>query len=135
MLQCVGGGQACVGGVAKQPEICNGADDNCNGITDTDTPGLFATCSANGVINAGACKATFICVPTLPGDVYFNSALNFTDVVSAVGEKGIHIPVGKSGTVEVDLDALAADCSQCFTSTVGMARLIDAAKLSRVRTA
>jgi MYXO-CTERM domain-containing protein len=65
-LACQSGGQVCVGGQAKSVEICDGIDNDCNGKID-DVPGLGSTCAANGVINAGACKATFICVVGSPG--------------------------------------------------------------------
>ncbi len=64
--QCVMGGEECVGGVAKSPEICDGIDNDCNGVTD-DVPGLNSTCTANGANNQGSCKAVFICVVGTPG--------------------------------------------------------------------
>jgi MYXO-CTERM domain-containing protein len=64
--QCVAGGQQCVGGVTKSPETCDGVDNDCNGKVD-DVPGLGSTCTANGVLNGGACHAAFICVVGSPG--------------------------------------------------------------------
>jgi MYXO-CTERM domain-containing protein len=52
-LECDKGKRVCFGGVAKSPEVCNGLDDDCNGIPDdlplagTDcTGGLFSPCLA-----------------------------------------------------------------------------------------
>ena len=57
---CQNGGRACVGGVARSPELCNGIDDDCNGIVD-DVPGLGLACSGVGVITIGPCTAAYAC--------------------------------------------------------------------------
>jgi hypothetical protein len=55
--------QQCVGGVAQSPEVCNGVDDNCDGKVDN-VLGVGSTCTANGKLNAGACKSTLQCPTT-----------------------------------------------------------------------
>jgi MYXO-CTERM domain-containing protein len=52
--------RACVGGVAQAPELCNGIDDNCNGVVD-DVPGIGLPCSDPSVIIRGPCTAAFAC--------------------------------------------------------------------------
>jgi Putative metal-binding motif len=62
MLICQAAGQVCTGGTFQTPEVCNGIDDDCDGVTDgMDIPGIGTICTANGALNAGACKATFVC--------------------------------------------------------------------------
>jgi hypothetical protein len=58
--QCVGGmlDAVCVGQVSATVELCNGKDDDCNGMTD-DVPGVGVECSvpnAKGICTAGTRK-------------------------------------------------------------------------------
>jgi hypothetical protein len=60
--------------------------------------------------NLSASKSHDPCVPLLPGEVYFNSAPAFKDTLAldagggqTISVKGIHIPAGQSGVLEVDL--------------------------------
>lgn len=63
VTQCINGTPKCVQSVGPKPEICNGIDDNCNGLIDdnlTDS-GLPCTPSGNDPTQ-GECKAgTFTC--------------------------------------------------------------------------
>jgi hypothetical protein len=60
-LSCSLGQRVCSGAVQKQPETCNGADDDCNGVID-DVPGEGANCNGNGFTNQGPCLARYECV-------------------------------------------------------------------------
>ncbi len=67
-LTCAGGGKICEGGVNPDPEICNGLDDNCDGMVDNSLfapgpcppPGLPAGSPAVGECRPGmnVCAAT-----------------------------------------------------------------------------
>ncbi len=57
---CVGGAIVCQGGVGPGPELCNGLDDNCNGVVDDNPTDVGQTC---GTSNVGQCKfGQTICV-------------------------------------------------------------------------
>jgi hypothetical protein len=56
------GGLTCTQVIGPSPEVCNGLDDNCNGMTDEGNPGGGAACGQNcpgGTVAGcvGACKA------------------------------------------------------------------------------
>jgi hypothetical protein len=51
-FHCVGGGLVCQGGIAGGPELCNGLDDNCNGVPDDSPADVGLPCGAS---NVGAC--------------------------------------------------------------------------------
>ena len=55
MMECSGGGLACIGGQGPLPETCNGIDDDCNGKVD-DLPNVGQGCLA-----ANGCPGTFQC--------------------------------------------------------------------------
>ncbi|MEM9187558.1 MAG: MopE-related protein [Myxococcota bacterium] len=65
---CVGGMLACTGGVSPGMELCNGLDDDCNGVVDDGIPPLGAC----GASSTGECSlGTLVCVggtPTCVGD-------------------------------------------------------------------
>lgn len=48
--QCQNGQLVCVGNVDPQPEICNGQDDNCNGVADDNTVDSGAACGQSGIM-------------------------------------------------------------------------------------
>ncbi|HHH28785.1 MAG TPA: VWA domain-containing protein, partial [Polyangiaceae bacterium] len=53
-LECMGGTLVCRGGTGPDPsELCNGLDDNCNGVTDEGNPGGGARC---GTTDVGVCE-------------------------------------------------------------------------------
>ncbi|MBX3250020.1 MAG: SUMF1/EgtB/PvdO family nonheme iron enzyme, partial [Myxococcales bacterium] len=51
-LQCRGGTLVCEGGVGPVAEVCNGIDDNCDGVIDEGNPGGGGTCGTD----VGACS-------------------------------------------------------------------------------
>jgi len=57
---CQLGAVVCVGGIGPQPETCNGADDDCNGMADDGAlPGVGDRC---GATNVGRCEfGTTVC--------------------------------------------------------------------------
>jgi Notch 1 len=79
ITSCQLGGIVCVGGIGPQSEICNGADDDCDGPVDESTagdpiPGVGDRC---GETNVGACSfgtvqcvaASFVCGGAYVGPV------------------------------------------------------------------
>ena len=50
-IRCVGGVLTCIGGTGPRTEVCNGLDDNCDGMTDEDAP-----CPAGSMCIEGACR-------------------------------------------------------------------------------
>ncbi len=55
-LRCIAGALQCVGGVLPGTEVCNGLDDDCNGVIDD------GELCAGGVCRAGRCSVE--CIPT-----------------------------------------------------------------------
>src|SRR5205814_1315059 len=57
-LQCTANNTAlqCVGFTDKGTEVCNGLDDDCNGIVD-DVPGSGASCCSSGKCGTGVCQS------------------------------------------------------------------------------
>ncbi|MCK6548902.1 hypothetical protein L6R52_23865 [Myxococcota bacterium] len=53
-IQCVNGGLSCVQTTQASAEVCNGRDDDCDGVVDDGSPGGGATCTTG---QAGACAA------------------------------------------------------------------------------
>lgn len=56
--------------------------------------------------NAAALAGHDPCQPAIAGEVYFNSAPELNDMVTVGGQftmKGVHIPVGSSATIPIDL--------------------------------
>jgi Notch-like protein len=59
-FHCVSGELVCQGGNAGGPEVCNGLDDNCNGVVDDNPTDVGQACGAS---NVGECKlGQTICV-------------------------------------------------------------------------
>jgi hypothetical protein len=64
--------------------------------------------------NAAAKAGHDPCQPPLPGEVYFNSPPNLPDMITVMTfggmftERGVHIPVGQSKTIQLDLYSDAA---------------------------
>ncbi|HEU4729358.1 MAG TPA: MopE-related protein, partial [Kofleriaceae bacterium] len=57
---CIGGALVCVGGSAGGPELCNGLDDNCNGVIDDNPTDVGQPCGGSSV---GECRpGQTICV-------------------------------------------------------------------------
>ncbi len=62
---CVAGAPVCTGGVGPQPEVCDGRDNNCDGMIDNGVPSMGACGSMVGACRQGAlqCMAgSFRCV-------------------------------------------------------------------------
>ena len=77
---CIGGGIVCVGALDPQPEICNGIDDNCDGMPDVNAPCPNPTSCVEGACRvqcAGGefpCPTGFKCQTTASGDYCVPSA-------------------------------------------------------------
>ncbi len=58
--QCIGGvfSGACIGSIAATPEICDGLDNDCNGVVDNGNPGGGVACGSA----VGACRSVTACV-------------------------------------------------------------------------
>ena len=57
-LLCISGQEQCSGGQGPQPEICNGLDDNCDGVVDNNVPGVGLNCGTD----TGECSpGTTVC--------------------------------------------------------------------------
>ncbi|MDX2090618.1 MAG: MopE-related protein [Kofleriaceae bacterium] len=77
---CIGGDIVCVGELDPNPEVCNGLDDNCDGMPDVDAPCPSPTSCVEGGCRlrcAGGefpCLAGFRCETTPAGDFCVPSA-------------------------------------------------------------
>ena len=77
---CIGGSIVCVGAIDPQPEVCNGLDDNCDGMPDVDAPCPTPTscveggCRMNCAGGEFPCPAGFKCMTTPGGDFCVPSA-------------------------------------------------------------
>ncbi len=64
-MQCSGGALACIGGTGPSPEICDGLDNDCNGMVD-DVPGVGNPCvpmgGCNGTLQCDVQKMGVVCV-------------------------------------------------------------------------
>ncbi len=84
--KCVGGEIICVGGRGPAEEVCNGKDDNCNGIIDDG-----AVCPPNSYCYDGACRP--VCDP---GDEF--SCMPQTDCVNVfIEEESVYICLPTGG--------------------------------------
>jgi hypothetical protein len=54
-------GLTCVQDVSPKPEVCNGADDNCDGQVDNNIAGVGIACTGPGVNTEGLCTAAYEC--------------------------------------------------------------------------
>jgi hypothetical protein len=61
------GGLTCVQQVGPSPEVCNGIDDDCDGIVNDNIAGIGSPCSGAGVNTVGACRAVWGCPQGVPG--------------------------------------------------------------------
>ena len=61
LRQCVAGQSVCVGAIVHSTEVCDGTDNDCNGLVDTDTLGFGNNCTGSGVFTLGECRAKFQC--------------------------------------------------------------------------
>jgi hypothetical protein len=98
-LQCVAGAPVCVGAVGPFAEVCNSADDNCNGATDETDPMLGDTCNT---LPGGAT------VPSETGECQFG--------VLACQAGGLSC-VGAIGPVVERCNALDDDCDGLVDET------------------
>ncbi|MCD6498938.1 MAG: DUF4114 domain-containing protein [Deltaproteobacteria bacterium] len=53
IYQCIGGQLVCQGAIGPQPEVCDGRDNDCDGVVDNDDPGGGGVC---GITNEGICS-------------------------------------------------------------------------------
>ncbi|MBO6940607.1 MAG: hypothetical protein JJ863_36880 [Deltaproteobacteria bacterium] len=71
MITCVSGGLTCTGGTTATGELCNGVDDDCDGMTDENNPEGGAACGSDtGVCRRGSqtCMGgTLVCEGRIDG--------------------------------------------------------------------
>lgn len=58
---CIGGGIVCVGAIDPQPEVCNGLDDNCDGMPDVNAPCPSPTSCVEGGCRVPCAGGEFPC--------------------------------------------------------------------------
>jgi hypothetical protein len=143
---CAAGGLRCVDYVGPRPEVCNGLDDDCDGMTDDDAP-----CPADSVCVGGRCLSPcaagefpcpfgFVCseVPGcgVPGDCRFCTPDPCLDVECPAGQQcdstigmcvdrclGVDCPAGATclGGLCVDCFQLGCDAGElCVRDQAGV---------------
>jgi hypothetical protein len=106
-LQCQAGQAVCTGSTGPSAEICDGKDNNCNGLTDETDPNLGMTCNTlpNGTI-----------VPTETGECKFGvlacqaGALGCVGTIGPVAEKCNILDDDCDGKTDEDFPQLGMSC-------------------------
>ena len=102
-LVCQGGGLVCTGQTGPSPELCNGLDDDCNGVIDNTPTGVGAACGAS---DTGACmKGMTVCV---------NGGLQCAGEVGPSPERCNGIDDDCNGIID---DNVVDDAQPCGTGT------------------